>query len=130
MSSNKSNPWEFVNSITHTKINMMADDPSCEKSYLPFIVNTGLSYFPDTIEYANQMNMNGHLDNKLQYSYLINIIRPKKRFSKWAKKVDDENLEAVMKYFGYNRNKAKEAIRILSPEQIEDIKEKNNGGGV
>jgi hypothetical protein len=109
---------------------MMAEDPSCEKSYLPFIVNTGLSYFPDTIEYANQMNMNGHLDNKLQYSYLINIIRPKKRFSKWAKKVDDESIDAVMKYFGYNRNKAKDAIRILSPEQIEEIKEKNNGGGV
>ena len=108
----------------------MEEDPSCEKSYLPFIVNTSLSYFVDTIEHANIMNMNGHIDNKLQYSYLINSIRPKKRFSKWAKKIDDENLDAVMTYFGYNRNKAKDVIRILSPNDIEEIKEKNKGGGV
>ena len=124
------NPWDFISSITFGKNNMMEEDPSCEKSYLPFMVNTSLSYFVDTIEHANHMNMNGHIDNKLQYSYLLNSIRPKKRFSKWAKKVEDENLDAVMQYFGYNRNKAKEAIRLLSPTQLEQIKEKNSGGGV
>jgi hypothetical protein len=108
----------------------MEEDPSLEKDYLPFIVNASLSYFPDTIEYANMMNMNHHLDNKLQYSFYLNSVRPKKRFSKWAKKIDDENLDAVVKYFGYNRTKAKEVIKLLSPEQIEEIKIKNEGGGV
>lgn len=102
----------------------MEEDPSVEKDYLSFIINTSMSYFSDTIEYSNNMNMNSHLDNKLQYSYYLLSVRPKKRFSKWAKKIDDENLDATMKYFSYNRTRAKEVIRLLSPEQLEDIKEK------
>lgn len=123
-------PWDFTNSISFNKNDLMEDDPSVEKDYLPFIVNTSMSYFADTIEYANNMNMNHHLDNKLQYVFLLNSVRPKKRFSKWAKKIDDENLDAVVKYFGYNRIKAKEVIKLLSPEQLEEIKRKNEGGGV
>lgn len=123
-------PWDFTNSISFNKNDLMEEDPSVEKDYLPFIVNTSMSYFADTIEYANDMNMNHHLDNKLQYVFLLNSVRPKKRFSKWAKKVDDENLDAVVKYFGYNRIKAKEVIKLLSPEQLEEIKRKNEGGGV
>jgi len=130
MMSARISPWDFTNSITLNKKDLMEEDPSLEKDYLPFIVNTSLSYFTDTIEYANMMNMNHHLDNKLQYSFYLNSVRPKKRFSKWAKKIDDENLDAVVKYFGYNRTKAKEVIKLLSPEQIEEIKRKNEGGGV
>lgn len=126
----KLSPWDFTNSISFNKNDLMEEDPSAEKDYLPFIINTSMSYFVDTIEYANSMNMNPHLDNKLQYSYYLNSVRPKKRFSKWAKKVDDENLDAVVKYFGYNRTRAKEVIKLLSPEQIEEMKRKNEGGGV
>ncbi len=126
----KLSPWDFTNSISFNKNDLMEEDPSAEKDYLPFIINTSMSYFVDTIEYANSMNMNSHLDNKLQYSYYLNSVRPKKRFSKWAKKVDDENLDAVVKYFGYNRTRAKEVIKLLSPEQIEEMKRKNEGGGV
>ncbi len=126
----KLSPWDFTNSISFNKNDLMEEDPSVEKDYLPFIINTSMSYFSDTIEYSNNMNMNSHLDNKLQYSYYLNSIRPKKRFSKWAKKVDDENLDAVVKYFGYNRTRAKEVIKLLSPEQIEEMKRKNEGGGV
>lgn len=120
----KLSPWDFTNSISFNKNDLMEEDPSVEKDYLPFIINTSMSYFVDTIEYANSMNMNSHLDNKLQYSYYLLSVRPKKRFSKWAKKIDDENLDATMKYFSYNRTRAKEVIRLLSPEQLEDIKEK------
>lgn len=126
----KLSPWDFTNSISYNKNNLMEEDPSVEKDYLPFIINISMSYFSDTIEHSNNMNMNSHLDNKLQYSYYLNSIRPKKRFSKWAKKVDDENLDAVVKYFGYNRTRAKEVIKLLSPEKLEEIKRKNEGGGV
>ena len=126
----KLSPWDFTNSISYNKNNLMEEDPSVEKDYLPFIINISMSYFSDTIEHSNNMNMNSHLDNKLQYSYYLNSIRPKKRFSKWAKKVDDENLDAVVKYFGYNRTRAKEVIKLLSPEKLEEIKGKNEGGGV
>jgi hypothetical protein len=116
------NPFDFVNSVNFTKRHLMKEGDADEKSYLPFMVNTALSYFPDTVEYANIMNMNYHLDNKLQYDFLINIVKPKKRFSKWAKKEANEDLEAIQKWFGYNVTRAKEALRILSPSQLEDIK--------
>lgn len=87
------------------------------------MINKGLSYYPDTVEYANMMNMMYNLDPKLQYDFLINIVRPRKRFSKWSKKKKDSDLELVMKYFGYNANKAKSALLILSKEQLSEIKE-------
>lgn len=116
------NPFDFVNSVNFTKRHLMNEGEADEKSYLPFMVNTALSYFPDTVEYANMMNTNYHLDNKLQYDFLINIVRPKKRFSKWVKKEVNEDLEAVQKWYGYNVARAKEALRILSSSQLEDIK--------
>ena len=100
-----------------------------EREYVPFIVNRALSYFVDTIHYANEMNLCSNLDNKLQYHYLINSIRPQKRFSKWAQKQEDSDLEAVMEYYGYNYTKAKTALMLLSPEQIKTIKEKLEKGG-
>lgn len=130
MSSNKISPWDFTNSINSTKNDMMADDPSTEKAYVPFIINTSLSYFHDTVENANNMNMNSHLDNKLQYKYLLNSIRPRKRFSKWAKRVDDESLDAVCTFFQYNRERGKEALKLLSSEQVDQIKKTLEGGGV
>lgn len=122
------NPFDFINSITHNKKNMM-EDPQNEKDYNAWMVNRGLSYFPDTILYANEMNMLAHLPNKLQYSYLINIIRPKKRFSKWVKKKEDSDLDAIMRCYGYNIDKAKSALSILSPSQLKTIKEKLDEGG-
>lgn len=115
-------PFDYINSINSTKKDLM-ETKEDEKSYNSFMVNRGLSYFPDTIEYANIMNQLYHLDSKLQYQYLINIVRPRKRFSKWSKKKKDNDLELVMKYFGYNANKAKSALSILSKEQLSQIKE-------
>jgi hypothetical protein len=108
---------------------MMADETG-EKEYNAWLVNRGLSYFPDTILYANDMNMMAHIDNKLQYLYLINTIRPKKRFSKWVKKKEDGDLEAIMKCYGYNIDKAKSALSILSPDQVKTIRTKLDEGGL
>jgi hypothetical protein len=126
------NVYDFVNAINFTKKDLLTDtenDELAEKSYVPFVVNRSLSYFPDTILYANEMNMNHHLDNKLQFHYLINSIRPKKRFSKWAKRQDSDDLEVVKQYFGYNNTKAEQALSLLSPDQINIIKKRLNTGG-
>lgn len=123
----KVSPWDFTNSINFTKRHLINEGEATEKEYLPFIVNTSLSYFPDTVEYANYMNLNSHLDNKLQFDFLINIVKPKKRFSKWTKKGENEDLDAVARYFGYNIRKAKEALRLLSQEQLNEIKKSLDG---
>lgn len=124
------NPFDYVNSILYSKKNLIVDEVT-EKSYSPFLTNRALSYHKDTILHAQEMNLNGHLDKKLQFDYLINIIRPTKRTnSKWAKKEKDSNIEAIQEYFGYNYNKAKTASFILSKEQLKEIKKKLEKGGV
>lgn len=117
-------PFDFINDISYNKKDLLDEDPENIKDYNPWMVNKGLSYFHDTIEYANYMNLYYQLDKELQYSFLINIVRPRKRFSKWHKNEKDSDLQAVMQYYGYNVNKAKEALSILSPTQIEIIKTK------
>lgn len=127
------NPFDYVNSITTTKKNMMVgteNDELAEKGYTPFIVNKALSYFPDTILYANEVNRLSHVDNSLQYHYLLNSIRPQKRFAKWAKKEDSDGLEAVKQYYGYSNEKAYQALSILSKDQLNHIKEQLEQGGM
>jgi hypothetical protein len=127
------NPFDFVTSINTSKKNLMKgteNDELAEKTYSPWLTNKARSYFADTIHAANMMNCNHHLDHKLQYSFLINIIRPSKRFSKWVKKEKDEDLEAIMEHFGYNRQKAKTALELLTPDQIKTIKKKLDKGGI
>lgn len=115
-------PFDFINAISQTKKDLIAEDPTVTKEYNAWMVNKGLSYFHDTIEYANQMNMYYHLDKELQFRYLINIVRPRKRFAKWVKKSKDDDLDAVMRYYGYSMSKAKSALSILTPPQLEQIK--------
>jgi hypothetical protein len=123
-------PFDFITAINSSKKNLIAEDPSLEKEYNAFLANRGLSYFTDTIMHANKMNMNHHLDKKLQFDYLINIIRPAKRFSKWAKKVEINDLDVVKMYYGYNDRNAKMALSLLSTDQLKTIKEKLQQGGV
>ena len=122
------NPFEFVNAINYTKKNIMVDD-LIEKAYAPYMVNRQLSYFPDTVLAANEMNRNHHIDNRLQFDFFINIIRKRKRFSKWYKPETVSDLEAVKKYYGYSNEKARQALTLLTPEQIIDIKKKVYKGG-
>lgn len=118
---------EIIPSILQTKKNVLDE----EKDYKPFLVNRSLSYHMDCIMYANQMNLNSNLDPKLQYQYLLNTVRPmKRRFEKWQKSASVKDLECVKEYFGYSNEKAKEALRILTDEQITLLKEKLEKGGV
>jgi hypothetical protein len=93
------------------------------------MVNRGLSYFPDTVIYANEMNRFHHLDSRLQYHFLINTIRKRNRFSKWNKSIESENINAIKQYYGYSNDKARQALTILSEEQKKYIKEKLFKGG-
>jgi len=104
-------------------------DDDCEKSYNSFMVNRGLSYFQDTIIIANEMNRQHQLDSKLQYQFLINMIRKRKRFSKWAKAQKESDIDAVKEYYGYSNEKARQALTLLSPDQITIIKNKVSKGG-
>jgi hypothetical protein len=124
------NPFDFLNAINITKKDLITEDPLNEKEYPPFMVNRGLSYFPDTVMYANEMNRNSDIPKKWQFHFLINSISKKKRFSKWHKKdADSESLQLVMEYYGYSSEKAKEAMKILSSDQLAYIKEKLSKGG-
>ena len=122
------NPFEFVNSINYSKDNIMVDD-IVEKQYNAFMVNRSLSYFQDTALIANEMNINHHLDNRLQFDFLINIVRKRKRFSKWFKPESNSDVEVVKDYYGYSNEKARQALPLLTKEQLEELKKKVNKGG-
>lgn len=125
------NPFDFINAINSNKdIIRESEDPErTEKEYSAFMVNRGLSYFPDTVLYANEMNMLAQLDGLLQFDYLLNSIRPRKRFSKWAKRREDSDVEAVREYFGYGYKKAQQALTVLSTQQLQELKQKLEKGG-
>ena len=117
----------WLNSINHEKQNIMTDENKNE--YPPFIVNKCLSGFIDTIMVANEVNINHHLSKKLQYEFLLNIVRPKRRFSPWLKKEKITDLEIVKTYYGYSNEKARSALSLLSEEQLNCIKLKLSKGG-
>ena len=121
-------PFDFANSINYSKENLMVDDWS-EKQYNAFIINKSLSHGIDTVVAANEMNARPHLDAKLQYDFLQGFVRKKKRFNKWLKAEKEENLEIIKEYFGYSNVRAQEVLRILSDEDIVEIKKLLNKGG-
>jgi hypothetical protein len=121
-------PFDYLNSINYNKTDIMIDDMT-EGSYNGFMINRSLSYFQDTIQFANLMNRYHHLDNKLQYHFLINIIRKRNRFSKRFKPEIESDIEVVKQYYGYSNEKARQVLSLLSPEQITIIKQKVNKGG-
>jgi hypothetical protein len=122
------NPFEYVNSINYSKKDIMIDDIA-EKDYNSFMVNRSLSYFQDTVLMANEMNKNHQIDKRLQFDFLINIVRKRKRFSKWLKNTVESDVEVVKEYYGYNNQKARQALTLLTPEQINVLKQKVNKGG-
>tara|TARA_B100000902_G_scaffold368465_1_gene391828 strand:- start:401 stop:787 length:387 start_codon:yes stop_codon:yes gene_type:complete len=122
------NPFDYVNAINYNKKDIMVDDIA-EKEYNPFIINKALSFFPDTILFANEMNRFHHIDHRLQFDFFINIIRKKQRFSKWLKPSEIENIELIKECYGYSNEKAKSVLTILSNEQIDELKRRMNKGG-
>ena len=122
-------PFDFVNSINQTKKNLMVDDLS-EKSYNAYIVNKSLSYFSDTVLLANEMNRYSHLDNRLQYDFLKQIVRKRKRFSKWDKLNITDDLQTIKDYYGYSTSKARDVLSIISKEQMNQMRKYLNRGGI
>ncbi len=111
---------EVLNSINYNKEDLFENLPEVtQREYVPFVVNKCLSYFPDTILQANNMNMHSGIDPRMQYHYLKNSIRKRKRFSKWNKNKESDQLEAVKKNYGYSNQKAEEALRLLTDKQVE-----------
>ena len=122
-------PFDYINAINFTKQNLF-EDPQAHKDYNAWIVNKGLSYFPDTLLYANEMNRHYGIPKNWQFSFLLNSIAKKKRFSKWSKKdAISESLRLVKEYYGYSNEKAKQALSVLSEEQLAMIEQKIYKGG-
>ena len=120
------NPFELIKSISSTKKDILEN----EKDYNAFMVNRGLSYFPDTVIYANEMNKFHHLDSRLQYQFLINTIRKRNRFSKWNKSIESENISAIKEYYNYSNEKARDVLPLLSNENLKTIRGRINYGGI
>ena len=121
---------EYLKAINNTKKPIMdSDDEFIEKDYVPFVVNRCLSFFPDTIIQSNQMNVFSHLDKKMQFDFLQRTIRKKNRYSPWIKETLSEDIDIIKEYFNYGNRKAKEALDILSSDDINQIKNKISKGG-
>ena len=120
---------DWLNSVNYTKENLIADEPSAISSYPPYIINRCLSGNIDSILFSNEMNLNAHLDKDMQYSFLLNTLRKRKRFSPWLKKEQIEDLDLVKKHYGYSNEKAKVAVSLLTKTQLETIRNKHDMGG-
>lgn len=124
------NLFDYLNAINSTKEDLFKTEPQAEKEYKPYIINRGLSYFHDTVVQANTMNQHHSIPNEWQFAFLLNSVTKKKRFSKWHKAEDaTESLKLVQEYYGYSSEKAKDALSVLSDEQLNEIKQKLNKGG-
>lgn len=121
-------PFDFINAIHYSKEKLIVDDWS-EKQYESYLINRGLSFGHDTVIPANEMNSRPHLDKRLQFDFLINIVRPKKRFNKWIKVDKINDLEVVKEYYGYSTQKAKQILDLLPDNIIEELKIKITKGG-
>ena len=122
---------DYLNAINHTKETLLdTEDEEWEKKYPPFVVNKCVYPFQDTIMLVNEINQLPHLDKKLQFDFLLNSVRSRKRFTPWLKANRIEDLEYVKEFYGYSNSKAKTALEILTDEQIATIKQKLNKGGV
>ena len=112
---------DYLYSINQSKKNILDDDPDAARKYPAYVVNRCLSSFTDTVLYANEMNKNSHLPPKMQYDFFINSVKPRKRFSPWARKDSIDYLDVVKEYYGYNDDKALQALRILTKDQLDKI---------
>ena len=120
---------DWLNSINFNKENLIEEDPSTIKDYAPYIINRCLSGNIDSILFANEMNKYSFLDKDMQYSFYLNTLRKKKRFSPWLRKDKVTDLEIIKQYYGYSNEKASNALKILTPEQIKFIKQRLETGG-
>lgn len=128
-----SNPYElkhYLNAINYTKEDLVkSEDTMWRKKYPAYIVNKIVSAFPDTLMLANEMNRHHHLNSDIQFQFYINSVRKKKRFSPFVRASKLKDIDVIKEYYGFSNDKAKDALKILSKEQIKYIKEKLFKGG-
>ena len=120
---------DWLNSINFNKDNLIEEDPSVIKVYAPYIINRCLSGHLDCIMFVNEMNRYSFLDKDMQYSFYLNTLRKKKRFSPWLRKEKVDDLECVKQYYGYSNEKASQALKILDKKQLNFIKQRLETGG-
>tara|TARA_Y100001963_G_C6580182_1_gene353038 strand:- start:254 stop:718 length:465 start_codon:yes stop_codon:yes gene_type:complete len=116
----KISPFDFVNSINSSKENLIVDERT-ENEYNAFIVNRAMGFGPDTVIAGNEMNSRPHIDKKMQYDFLKAVVRKRRRYNKWLKS-EEENIEAIQKFFKYSFIKAKETLNLLNETDIDRIK--------
>tara|TARA_B110000967_G_scaffold195483_1_gene225018 strand:+ start:552 stop:944 length:393 start_codon:yes stop_codon:yes gene_type:complete len=124
----KRNPFDFVKSVSYDKKDIMVDAVE-ENAYAPFLINKSLSYHQDSIFMTNEMNNRSHLDNRLQYVFLLNTLRKRQRFSKWEKPYLSKKLETIKSYYKISTLKAKEYMEVLSDKQVRELKNRMKTGG-
>jgi hypothetical protein len=125
-----SNFFDHLSAINETKKNLIREDPETESGYVPFMINRGLSYFHDTVMWANEMNMHASIPKIWQSEFYLNGVSKKRRFSKWAKKPEaSEDVNVIMAEYGYSMNRAMEVIDLFTAEQLKQLKEKHDTGG-
>jgi len=125
-----SNPFDFVKEILQGKKQLIVDDLT-EKEYNPFIINRSLSYHKDCVLFVNEMNRRHFVEKKLQNDFLLNTVRSQKRpFAKWIKAEKSDDLECIKQVYGFSNSKAREALRLLSKDQIQQLKEQTDIGGL
>ena len=120
---------DWLNSINFNKNNLIEEDSDLIKDYPPYIINRCLSGHLDCIMFANEMNKYSFLDKDMQYSFYLNTLRKKKRFSPWLRKDKVTDLQSVKQYYGYSNEKASQALKILSKQQLDSIKQRLEIGG-
>lgn len=123
----KTGPFDFVNDITYGKKDIFSEDT--QRAYVPFLINRALSYFPDTVMYANDMNLVHFLDKYVQYKYFLHAIPRRRRFAKWGKKINDEDVVSVSKVYQLSPSKAAEILPILSEDQLKTVRDISNSLG-
>ena len=120
----------WLNSINFNKHDLIEEDPSVIKDYATYIINRCLSGTIDSILFANEMNKYPNLDKDMQYNFYLNTLRKKKRFSPWLRKEKVTDLQSVKQYYGYSNEKASQALKILSKQQLEFIRQRLDTGGI
>ena len=125
----KRNPFDFVKSVSQTKIDLMVDEVE-EKAYQPFLINKALSYHQDSVFFANEMNIRHGVDNRLQYVFFLNTLRKRQRFSKWSKPYISKKLDVIKKHYQVSTKIAKEYVELLTDKQIKELKKTMNLGGI
>jgi len=124
----KTNPFDFVKSVSSDKKNIMVDEIE-EKSYAPFLTNKALSYHQDSVFFSNEMNIRHGTENRLQYLFFLNTLRKRQRFSKWQKPYTSKKLDVIKQYYDISTKEAKDYMSILSDSDVRNMKKRMKTGG-